>query len=70
MDASEQRVGQFVEARCYRPLVPDLIEEALNEVALAVECKVAIADLFSAGLGRNDRRDVAGFEPLDERVGA
>ena len=46
----------------------DLIEEALNEVALAVECKVAVADLFSVGLRRNDRRDVARFEPLDERV--
>lgn len=68
-DASEKRVGQLVEARCYRPVVLDLIEEALNEVALAVECEVAVADLFSVGLRRNDRRDVARFEPLDERVG-
>src|SRR5262249_16921452 len=33
------------------------------------ECEVAVADLFSIGLRRNDRRDVARFEPLDERIG-
>src|SRR5215468_8044377 len=63
-DASEKRVGQLVEARCYRPVVLDLIEEALNEVALAVECEVAVADLFSVGLGRNDGRDV-----FEQRLG-
>src|SRR5262245_50327909 len=68
-DASEKRVGQLVEACCHRPVVLDLIEEALNEVALAVECEVAVADFFSVGLRRNDRRDVARFEPLEERVG-
>src|SRR5262249_48672850 len=31
--------------------------------------EVAVADLFSIGLRRNDRRDVARFEPLDERIG-
>jgi hypothetical protein len=32
--------------------VLDLIEEALNEVALAVECEVAVADLsFRLALG-------------------
>ena len=46
----------------------DLIEEALNEVTLAVESEVTVADLISVGLRRNDRRDVARFEPLDERV--
>lgn len=47
----------------------DLVEEALNEVAFAVQGEVAGARLFPVGLRRDDRGDLALFEAVDELIG-
>ena len=44
-------------------------EEALDEVALAIEGEVGLALLLPVGLGRDHRRNIAVFERLDQRVG-
>jgi hypothetical protein len=49
--------------------VLELVEEALDEVALTVESKVGLARVFAVGLRGNDWRDAAVLERLDERVG-
>ena len=46
----------------------DLVEEAFDEVAFAIEREVAIPQLLSVRLRWNDRRDFPAFEALDERV--
>jgi hypothetical protein len=48
--------------------VLELVEEALDEVALAVEGEVARSRLLAVGLGRDDRRDFAVFEARNESV--
>ncbi len=47
----------------------DLVEEALDEVALSVECEIARALLLAIGLRRNDAGDCAGFKRRNQRVG-
>ena len=44
------------------------VEEALDEVALAIEREITTARRLAVGLGRNHRRDVAPFERIDEGV--
>ncbi len=46
----------------------DKFEEALDEIALSVERKIAMALGFAIGLGRNYRRYLADFEIGDEAV--
>ena len=46
----------------------ELVEEALDEIALSIQGEVGLARLFSVGLGRNDGRDVAFYKRLDQRV--
>lgn len=60
-DASQKRAGEFVEAGCYRPVVLELVEEALDEVALAIEGEVGRSRFFAVGLRRDDGRDLAPF---------
>ena len=47
----------------------ELVEEALDQVALAVESEVGLARRLAVGLRGYDRRDPAVIERLDERVG-
>ena len=47
----------------------ELVEEALDEVALAIEGEVGRSGLLAVGLRRDDRRDVTPLERFDERVG-
>jgi hypothetical protein len=47
----------------------DLAEEALDEIALAVEGEIGLSGVFAVGFRRDDRRDTARFERFDERVG-
>jgi hypothetical protein len=49
--------------------VLQFVEEALDEVALAVEGEVRRPRLLAVGLRRDDRRDSPLLERLDERVG-
>src|SRR5262249_24937966 len=48
--------------------VLELVEEALNKIALAVECEIACSRGLAVVLGWNDRRDLALGEGIDERV--
>src|SRR5260370_30089392 len=47
----------------------NFIEEALDEVSLAVECEIAIALDLSVGFGGNYRRDFPLRKAVDERIG-
>ena len=49
--------------------VLELIEEALDEVAFAIERKVTLAIDLAVGLGWNDRSDLAFAKGIDERIG-
>jgi hypothetical protein len=46
-----------------------LVEEALDEIALAIESKIARQWNRAAGVGRNHRRDSPGGEGFDEGIG-
>ena len=47
----------------------ELVEETLDEIALAVEGEIAGARGFSVGFGRDDWRDGSSVEGADEGVG-
>ena len=66
--ASQKRCGELVEACGNAAELLQLVEEALDKVALAVEGEVGLARLFAVGFRRDDRRDAAVFERCDERV--
>lgn len=67
-DASQKRAGQLVEAGRDGSVMLDLVEEALDEVALAVEGEVAVAGLLAIGFRRDDRLDFACFQRLNKPV--
>lgn len=69
MDASEEGAGEFVEACGDAAILLQLVEEAFDEVALAVKREVRFARLFAIGPRRDDRRDASRLERLDEGVG-
>ena len=66
--ASKERIGELVVARGDAAVLLDLVEEALDEIALAVEGEVGLARLLAVGLGWDDRRDATLLEILDERI--
>jgi len=47
----------------------EFIEEALDEIALAIECEVAGPWRLAVGLRRNHRSNVALSEGVEQRVG-
>jgi hypothetical protein len=49
--------------------VLNFIEEALDEVALAVKCEIAIAFGLSVGFAANYRRDFSRRKAIDEQIG-
>jgi len=65
--AARKILGEFVVARRDGREVLNFIEEALDEIALAVECEIAIALGLSIGFGGNYGRDfsLAGY-PMSE----
>jgi hypothetical protein len=69
MDAGEKVSGELVVARCDGAKVLEFVEEALDEVALAIESEVARQRDRAAGMGGNDRRDLPVGEGLDEGIG-
>jgi hypothetical protein len=69
LDAGEEISGEFVVACGDRTKVLEFVEEALDEVALAIEREIATARRLAVGLRRNHRRDVAPGERVDEWVG-
>ena len=68
MDASEEVACGFLVARGDAPEVLESIEEALDEIAFAVERVVALALDFPVRLGRDDGPDRPDIERGDEAV--
>ncbi len=69
MDAGEEIASGFFVARCDGSEMFDNVEESFDKVALAVERKVTWALDLPVRLGRDDDRDAACFEIVDEAVG-
>jgi len=68
LDRCEEISGEFVVAGRNRAKVLNFIEEALDEVALAVECEIAIPLGLSVGFGGNYGRDFLLRKAIDERI--
>jgi hypothetical protein len=68
MDAGEEISGELVVACGDGAKVLELVEEALDEVAFAIEREIAVARHLAVGLGRNHGGDVAPFEHADEGI--
>jgi hypothetical protein len=60
--------GEFVVAGRNSPKVLNFIEEALDDVALAVKCEIAIAFGLSVAFGGNYARDFSLRKAIDERI--
>lgn len=69
LHCGEKISGEFVIARGDGTEVLELVEEAFDKVAFAVERKIALSRGFAIGLGRDDRSDSSLGEGIDERVG-
>ena len=68
LDSGEKISGEFV-ITCGDGTVLELIEEAFDEVAFAVEREIARPLGLAVSLGRDDRSDSPLGEGVDERVG-
>ena len=66
---SNESIGELVVARRDGPVLLEFAEEALDEVALAIEGKIGFAGLAAIGFRRDDGRDAALSERRDQRVG-
>jgi hypothetical protein len=69
VDAGEEVFGKLVIACCDSAKVLEFVEEALDEVALAIKGEVAWQRNCAAGMGRNDRRDLPFGQGFDEGIG-
>ena len=69
MDTGEKISGEFVIACRDGAKVLEFVEEALDEIALAIKGKIAGQRLRAAGMGRNHRGDLSLGEGLDKAVG-
>jgi hypothetical protein len=67
-NASEKSIGELVVAYGDAAVLLQGVEEALDEIALAVEGEVGLSRFFAVGFRRNDGRDPALLELLDEGV--
>jgi hypothetical protein len=69
LECGEEVAGELVVAGCDGPEVFELVKEALDEVAFAVEGEVALSRGDAIGLGRDDRSDAARLQGQDQGVG-
>ena len=69
MDTGEKVSGKFVVARRDGAKVLEFVKEALDEITLAIQSKIAGQWRGAAGVGRNHRGDLPLGEGLDEGVG-
>ena len=69
LDAGEEISGELVVTRGYAAEVLELVEEALDEVALALEREIAGAEALAVGLGRDHRGDAPLGQAVDEPIG-
>jgi hypothetical protein len=69
LQAGEEISGQFIVARGDGTKVLEFVEEAFDEVALAIEREITIARRLAVSFGGNHRGDIAPFERGDEGIG-
>jgi hypothetical protein len=69
MNSGEEISGKFVVACGDGTKVFELVEEALDEVAFAIEREIAIPLGPAVGLRRDDRSDSPLGQGVDERIG-
>jgi hypothetical protein len=69
VDGSEEVPGELVIAGCDSSEVFEGIEEAFDQVALAIEGEVARPLDYAIGLGRDDRLDPPLLKGQDQAVG-
>ena len=69
MNTGEKDLGKLIVTRGDSPEMFELVEETLDEIALAVEGEIARARGFSVGFGWDDWRDRSSVEGADEGVG-
>ena len=68
LDAGEEISGEFVVARGDGPKVLEFVEEALDEIAFAIEREIASSRGLAVGLWGNHRGDLAPVERVDQRI--
>ena len=69
MNSGEKISSEFVVARGDAPVVLDFVEEALDEIALAIEHEITIALHLAVGLWRDHWNDCPPIERVDQRIG-
>ena len=69
MDASKKISGELIVACCDRTKVLEFVEEALDEIALAIKGEVARQRDRAAGMGRDDWGDLPVGEGVEEGIG-
>ena len=69
VDSGEKISSEFVVARGDGPVMLDFVEEALDEIALTIGRKIAIALHPAVGFWRDHRGDCALIECVDQRIG-
>lgn len=69
MNSCEEISGEFVVACGDSAKVLELIEEALDKVAFAVEREVAVPRGLAIGFWGDDRANLPPIESLDQRIG-
>ena len=62
-------MSEFVIARGDGSIVLDFVEEALDEISFAIECKVTVAVLLAVGSWRDHWSDCPLVEHADKRIG-
>jgi hypothetical protein len=69
VDRREIVSRQFIVARRNATEVLNLVKETLDEISLAIECKITFMLVLAVGLGRNDRGRPLLREFVDEGIG-
>ncbi len=68
-DGGEEVSRQLVEPRCDAPEVLELVEEAFDPVALAVDCRIDTSLHSPVPLRRDVGFDATGLRQIDQRAG-
>jgi hypothetical protein len=69
VDGGEEVSRELIIARCNRSEVFECIEEPFDEIALAIEHKIAMPLDKAIGLGRDDRLDPPLLQGQDQAIG-
>ena len=68
-DGGKESVGELIVAGGESAVLLELVEEALDEIALTVEGEIGFARLATIGFRGDDGCDATLLERLDQRVG-